>query len=44
MKDELNLSHCDTFNHLKLKIDEYYSDERFHWDLVKMTPSNNINT
>lgn len=46
MKDELNLSHCYTFDQLKQEVDEYmkyYNDDRYLWDLMKMTPNEYYN-
>jgi transposase InsO family protein len=42
MKDELNLSQCETFDRLKSEIDEYmkyYNNERYQWGLMKMSPN-----
>lgn len=42
MKDELDYKSCNTFNELRLKIDEYmryYNYERKQWTRNKMTPA-----
>lgn len=42
MKDELNLNQCETFERLKYEINEYmnyYNNERYQWELMKMTPN-----
>lgn len=42
MKDELNLNQCETFEQLKYEINEYmnyYNNERYQWELMKMTPN-----
>lgn len=41
MKDEINLSKCKTFNDVKIIIDDwmnYYNNERYQWDLAKLSP------
>ena len=41
MKDEINLSKCKTFNDVKVIIDdwiEYYNNERYQWNLAKLSP------
>ena len=41
MKDEINISKCKTFNEVKAIIDDwiyYYNNERYQWDLVKLSP------
>ena len=42
MKDEIDISRCNTFNDLKAVIDDYidyYNNERYQWDLAKLSPS-----
>jgi transposase InsO family protein len=42
MKDELELSTCESFEDLKIMIDEYmveYNCHRYQWALEKMTPA-----
>ena len=41
MKDEIDLSKCKTFNDVKVIIDdwiEYYNNERYQWNLAKLSP------
>ena len=41
LKDEINYKNCKTFEELKDKIDKYiyyYNNERYQWNLNKMTP------
>ena len=41
MKDEINLSNCTTFKEVKEIIDDwidYYNNERYQWDLAKLSP------
>lgn len=41
MKDELNLSNCDTFDDIEKAVTdwtEYYNTERYQWDLAKLAP------
>ena len=41
MKDEIDLSKCKTFNDVKVIIDdwiEYYNNERYPWNLAKLSP------
>ena len=41
MKDEVNLSNCTTFKEVKEIIDDwidYYNNERYQWDLAKLSP------
>lgn len=41
MKDEIDLSKCKTFNDVKAIIDdwiEYYNNERYQWNLAKLSP------
>lgn len=42
MKDEINISQCNTFEDLKEVIDDYmdyYNNDRYQWDLAKLSPS-----
>ena len=42
MKDEINLSNCKTFEDVKVIIDnwiDYYNNERYQWDLAKLSPT-----
>ena len=42
MKDEIHLEWCNTFQELKLKIDDYmdyYNNDRYQWDLAKLSPN-----
>lgn len=41
MKDEIDISTCNTFDELKLVINDYmdyYNKERYQWDLAKLSP------
>lgn len=41
MKDEIDLSKCRTFEEVKSVIDDwidYYNNERYQWDLAKLSP------
>lgn len=41
MKDEINISSCNTFSEVKTVIDDYmdyYNTERYQWDLAKLSP------
>ena len=41
MKDEIDLSKCETFNDVKQIINDwiyYYNNERYQWDLAKLSP------
>lgn len=41
LKDDVDYKECKTFNELNLKVEEYieyYNNERYQWDLKKMTP------
>ena len=41
MKDEIDLSKCKTFDDVKIIIDDwidYYNNERYQWDLAKLSP------
>ncbi len=40
-KDEAYIKHCENFNELQEEIDDYmdyYNNDRYQWDLKKMTP------
>ncbi len=42
MKDEIDYRQCQTFDELKLLVDEYvyeYNNHRYQWNLKKMTPA-----
>ena len=42
MKDEIDLSNCTTFAEVKSIIDDwidYYNNERYHWQLAKLSPN-----
>lgn len=42
MKDEIDLSECTTFAHVKKKIEDwmdYYNNERYQWQLAKLSPN-----
>lgn len=41
LKDDVDYKECKTFSELNLKVEEYieyYNNERYQWDLKKMTP------
>lgn len=41
MKEEIDLSKCKTFDDVKIIIDDwidYYNNERYQWDLAKLSP------
>lgn len=41
MKDEIDVSNCKTFNDVKTIIEDwidYYNNERYQWDLAKLSP------
>lgn len=41
MKDEIDISACNTFSELKVVIDDYmdyYNKERYQWGLAKLSP------
>lgn len=41
MKDEINLFGCKTFDDVKVIIDDwidYYNNERYQWNLAKLSP------
>ena len=42
MKDEIDLSNCNTIEDVKKVIDDYidyYNNDRYQWDLAKLSPS-----
>lgn len=42
MKDEIHLEDCDTFEELKIIIEDYmdyYNNDRYQWDLAKLSPN-----
>ncbi len=42
MKDEVDLSGCDTFHNVKAVIDDYmdyYNNDRYQWGLAKLSPN-----
>lgn len=42
MKDEIDLSKCNNFSDVKRVIDDwidYYNNERYQWDLAKLSPT-----
>lgn len=42
MKDEIDVSHCDTHEQVKTIIDDwvdYYNNDRYQWDLAKLSPN-----
>jgi len=42
MKDELDITECNSFGELKYCINgymNYYNNERYQWDICKMTPN-----
>ena len=41
MKDELDLTVCNTFEELQMAIDDYmdyYNNRRYQWELAKLSP------
>jgi len=41
MKDEIDLSRCESFQDAKIIIDDwmdYYNTERYQWQLAKLSP------
>jgi len=41
MKEEIDLSHCETHDQIAAAIDDwidYYNNERYQWDLAKLSP------
>ena len=42
MKDEIDLSDCETFDQVKAVIDDwidYYNNDRYQWQLAKLSPN-----
>ena len=42
MKDEIDVTDCSTFEHIKVVIDDwidYYNNERYQWQLAKLAPN-----
>jgi transposase InsO family protein len=42
MKDEIDVSHCDTHEQVKSAIDDwvdYYNNDRYQWDLARLSPN-----
>ena len=42
MKDEIDLSDCETFDQVKALIDDridYYNNDRYQWQLAKLSPN-----
>jgi len=42
MKDEIDISWCETFNEIQQVITnwtDYYNNERYHWNLAKLAPT-----
>jgi len=42
MKDEIHLEDCNTFEELKIIIEDYmdyYNNDRYQWDLAKLSPN-----
>lgn len=42
MKDEIHINKCNTFHELKQEVDnymDYYNNERYQWDLAKLSPN-----
>ncbi len=42
MKDEIDVSHCETNEQVKTVIDnwiDYYNNDRYQWDLAKLSPN-----
>ena len=42
MKDEIDLSDCETFDQVKAIIDDwidYYNNDRYQWQLAKLSPN-----
>lgn len=46
MKDEIDISNCNLFEEVKIIIDDwidYYNNERYQWDLAKLSPNEYYN-
>ena len=42
MQDEIDLSECETFDHVKAIIDDwidYYNNDRYQWQPAKLSPN-----
>ena len=42
MKDEIHIDKCSTFDELKQEVDnymDYYNNDRYQWDLAKLSPN-----
>lgn len=42
MKDEIHIERCDTFAKLNFEVDDYmdyYNNDRYQWDLAKLSPN-----
>ena len=42
MKDEMHIDRCNTFDELKSEVDiymDYYNNDRYQWDLAKLSPN-----
>jgi transposase InsO family protein len=42
MKDEIHIERCHTFDELKQEVDnymDYYNNDRYQWDLAKLSPN-----
>ncbi len=42
MKDEIHIDKCNTFDELKQEVDnymDYYNNDRYQWDLAKLSPN-----
>jgi transposase InsO family protein len=42
MKDEVDITHCDNFESLKIVVDDYmdyYNNDRYQWELAKLSPN-----
>jgi transposase InsO family protein len=42
MKDEIHIDKCSTFDELKSEVDnymDYYNNDRYQWDLIKLSPN-----
>ena len=46
MKDEIDLSKCKTYDDVRSRVDDwidYYNNERYQWDLAKLSPTEYYN-
>lgn len=42
MKDEIRIEKCHTFDEVKQEVDnymDYYNNDRYQWDLAKLSPN-----